>query len=364
MGRRIKSMPDGSVFEVHLGLFIITHQVWSVNSQATSNSLALIHVGLIRTMQIVLVTGGAGFIGSHLVGQLFEKGYHVKVLDNLSTGKLSNFNSNTLSSGAVDFVKGDIRDSGLVEKCCAEADVVIHLAAQTSVPFSVQNPLFNNDVNVKGTSNLLNSSAKAKIKRFLFISSCAVYGEPAYLPVDEKHPTNPISPYAESKLTAEQECLRQNDESAFESVVFRLFNVYGPKQGLSEYSGVITKFIDRIKQKLPLIIYGDGSQTRDFVYVNDIVNAIMLALENKKAPGNIFNIGTGMAVPLKALANTMLSLTGADLKIVNADPRLGDIKHSYADITKASQLLGYKPEFSLKEGLEALLRENNILAKS
>jgi UDP-glucose 4-epimerase len=314
-------------------------------------------------MKNVLVTGGAGFIGSHLVEQLFEKGYHVKVLDNLSTGKLSNFNSNILNPGAVDFVKGDIRDSGLVEKCCVEADVVIHLAAQTSVPFSLQNPEFNNDVNVKGTLNLLNSSVEAKVSRFLFISSCAVYGEPVYLPVDETHPTNPISPYAESKLIAEKECLRLNDGGAFESVVFRFFNVYGPRQGLSEYSGVITKFIDRIKQKLPLIIYGDGSQTRDFVYVKDIVNAIMLALENKKAPGNIFNVGTGRAVPLQELADTMLSLTGADLKIVKAAPRLGDIKDSYANITKASQLLGYKPKFSLKEGLEALLRENNILAQ-
>jgi UDP-glucose 4-epimerase len=132
---------------------------------------------------------------------------------------------------------------------------------------------------------------------------------------------------------------------------------------LSEYSGVITKFIDRIRQELPLIIYGDGSQTRDFVYVNDIVNAIMLALENENAPGNIFNVGTGRAVSLQELADTMLSLAGVDLKIVNADPRIGDIRHSYADITKASHLLGYKPEFSLKEGLEALLRENNILAK-
>jgi len=314
-------------------------------------------------MQNVLVTGGAGFIGSHLVEQLFEKGYHVKVLDNLSTGKLSNFNSNTLSPGAVDFVKGDIRDSGLVEKCCVETDAVIHLAAQTSVPFSLQNPEFNNDVNVKGTLNLLNSSVEAKVSRFLFISSCAVYGEPSYLPIDEKHPTNPISPYAESKLIAEKECLRLNNEGELRSVVFRFFNVYGPRQGLSEYSGVITKFIDRIKQKLSLIIYGDGSQTRDFVYVNDIVNSIMLALENKKAPGNIFNVGTGRAVPLQELAETMLSLTSADLMIVNADHRLGDIKHSYADITKASQLLGYAPEFSLKEGLEALLRENNILAE-
>jgi UDP-glucose 4-epimerase len=311
----------------------------------------------------VLVTGGAGFIGSHLVEKLSSFGYRVRVIDNLYTGKLSNLGFDLLDCRSVEFIEGDIRDSGLVEKCCADAEAVIHLAAQTSVPFSMQNPEFNNDVNVKGTLNLLNSSSEANVKRFLFISSCAVYGEPAYLPIDEKHPTNPISPYAESKLAAEKECLRLNDEGAFESVVFRFFNVYGPRQGLSEYSGVITKFIDRIKQKLPLIVYGDGSQTRDFVYVNDIVNAIVLALENKKAPGNIFNVGTGKEVPLQELAKTMLSLTGAMLQIVNVDPRIGDIKHSYADITKASQLLGYKPEFSLKEGLEALLCENNILAK-
>ena len=311
----------------------------------------------------ILVTGGAGFIGSHLVKKLSSLGCRVRVIDNLYTGKLSNFGSDLLNCGSVDFIEGDIRDTNLVKKCCADAEVVIHLAAQTSVPFSMQNPEFNNDVNVKGTLNLLNSSAEANVKRFLFISSCAVYGEPSYLPVDEKHPTNPISPYAESKLIAEKECLRLNSEGPFEAVVFRFFNVYGPGQGLSEYSGVITKFIDRIKQKLPIVIYGDGSQTRDFVYVNDIVNAIMLALENENAPGNIFNVGTGRAVSLQELADTMLSLAGVDLKIVNADPRIGDIRHSYADITKASHLLGYKPEFSLKEGLEALLRENNILAK-
>ena len=312
----------------------------------------------------VLVTGGAGFIGSHLVGKLSSLGFRVRVIDNLYSGKLSNLGSDLLNSQSVEFIEGDIRDTYLMKKCCADAEVVIHLAAQTSVPFSMQNPEFNNDVNVKGTLNLLNSSSEANVKRFLFISSCAVYGEPAYLPVDEKHPTNPISPYAESKLVAEKECLKLNDMGAFESVVFRFFYVYGPKQGLSEYSGVITKFIDRITQRLPLIIYGDGSQTRDFVYVNDIVNAIVLALENKEAPGNVFNVGTGTAVSLQELANTMLSLTEVDLKIINADHRIGDIKNSYANINKANQLLGYKPEFSLKEGLKALLHENNILVKS
>ena len=308
----------------------------------------------------VMVTGGAGFIGSHLVRKLAERSYRVKVLDNLSTGKLSNISSELLRGGSVDVIKGDIRDAELVKKCVDDVDAVVHLAAQTSVPFSVQNPEFNNEVNVKGTLNLLNSSVETNLSKFVFTSSCAIYGEPIYLPVDEKHPTNPISPYAESKFIAERECLRLNDERLLKSVVVRLFNVYGPRQGLNDYSGVITKFIDRIKQRLPLVIYGDGSQTRDFVYVEDTVNAIILALENRKVDGEVFNIGFGKATSIQELAQTMLSLAGLDLEILKAPPRLGDIKHSYADISKANKLLGYKPQFSLKEGLKDLLGENAL----
>jgi len=310
----------------------------------------------------ILVTGGAGFIGSHLVEKLAERGYKIKILDNLSTGKITNFDSALLHNELVDFVEGDIRDKALVSKCLNDIDIVVHLAAQISVPFSIQNPQFNNEVNIGGTKNLLKSSVENKINKFVFISSCAVYGDTVYLPVDEKHPTNPISPYAESKFIAEQECLNLNSGHHLGSVVLRFFNVYGPKQGLNEYSGVITKFMDRIKQRLPLTIYGDGSQTRDFVYVQDIVNAIVLAVEEKDVNGEIFNIGAGKAITIDKLAKTMLSLTGKELEIVRAPEREGDIKHSYANISKANKFLGYNPQFSLNEGLTNLLSQNDLLS--
>ncbi len=309
----------------------------------------------------ILVTGGAGFIGSHLVEKLVNSGYRVKVLDNLSTGKLSNLNSKFLSDASIDFVEGDIRDALLVKNCVKDVDAVLHLAAQTSVPLSMQNPDFNNDVNINGTQNMLNQSVQANVAKFLFISSCAVYGDPAYLPVDEETPTNPISPYAKSKLHSEQACLSLNGKNLVKSVVLRFFNVYGPRQGLNDYSGVITKFIDSIKQKKPLTVYGDGSQTRDFVYVQDIVNAIVLALENDSVTGEIFNIGFGKKTTIQELAQTILTLTTSDLEILNLPVREGDILHSYANISKAKKHLGYKPKFKLKEGLEALLMENSLL---
>jgi UDP-glucose 4-epimerase len=226
---------------------------------------------------------------------------------------------------------------------------------------SIENPKLTHDVNVNGTSNVLGLSEKAGVKKFVFSSSCAVYGEPVYLPIDEKHPANPISPYAESKLASERECLRLNMENRLKSVILRFFNVYGPKQGLNDYSGVITKFKDRIEQRLPLLIYGDGLQTRDFVYIRDIVNAIILALENQAANGEIFNIGTGRATSIKELSRTMLSLAGVDLNVINDPDRLGEIVHSYADVSKANRLLKYKPKFTLTDGLKELLHEDTLL---
>lgn len=302
-----------------------------------------------------LLTGGAGFIGSHLAKRLVEQGYNVRILDNLSTGKLSNLSD----CKPIEFVQGDIRDPDTVEKCCQNVDIVVHLAAQTSVPFSIKNPDFNDDVNIKGTQNLLNKSTQAKIQKFILISSCAVYGDTTYLPIDEAHPTNPISPYAKSKLTAEQETLQKNNQTT-KTVALRLFNVYGPKQGLSEYSGVITKFIDRIKQQQPLIIYGNGQQTRDFIYVQDVVNAITLAIQTEKANNQIINIGTGKPTQINQLAETILTLTGTNLAITKTNARQGDIKQSYANITKAKTLLTYNPQYTLTQGLKNLLKENNI----
>jgi len=306
-----------------------------------------------------LVTGGAGFIGSHLVAKLAQQGYSVRVLDNLSTGKLSNI-ERLLKEGSVDFTKGDIKDASTVKAAVSSVDMVYHLAAQISVPLSILNPKLNHEVNVVGTSNLLSASKNAGVGRFVFVSSCAVYGEPIYLPIDEAHPTNPISPYAESKLTSEQECIKLSKDHEIEAAVVRFFNVYGPRQGLNEYSGVITKFIEKIKKKLPLTIFGDGQQTRDFVFVQDITNALLLASKSKDANGQIFNIGTGKATTIKSLAETLLALTDSKVKLKFAPERSGDIKHSYANISKANKILGYKPEFHLSEGLKAFLDENAL----
>ena len=307
----------------------------------------------------VLVTGGAGFIGSHVVDRLVKDGYAVRVIDDLSTGRLDNIKGH-LSSGRVDFVKGDIRDASLVRKRLDGVSMVVHLAALTSVPFSVENPDLTFDVNLLGTLNLLRSSIEARVDRFVFVSSCAVCGDPEFLPVNEEAPTNPISPYAESKLVAERYCLGFNERQLLRSVVLRFFNVYGPRQGMNDYSGVITRFIDRTRHKLPLVIYGDGSQTRDFVNVHDVAEAVLASMKSSKVEGEVFNIGSGKPTTINELAKTVLELAGVDLKICYENSRAGDIKDSYADISKAKKFLGYEPKVSLKAGLQALLEEKVV----
>ena len=309
-----------------------------------------------ETVDKVLVTGGAGFIGSHLVDRLVDCGYHVRVVDNLSTGKRENI-SGHLKSGAVEFVEGDIRDASVIEGCVEHVDVAVHLAAIISVPFSVENPSVTFDVNVKGTLNLLRACAEAKVDKFVFASSCAVYGEPEFLPLNEEHPSNPISPYAESKLAAEKFCLGFHAKQLLQSVVLRFFNVYGPRQGVNDYSGVITRFIDQGRKGLPLIVYGDGGQTRDFVNVHDVVEAVSSAMTSEYAEGKLFNIGFGQATSVNELAETILETAKLDSQVLHEEPRLGEIRHSYADISKAEKLLEYKPKVSLKDGLAELLAE-------
>jgi UDP-glucose 4-epimerase len=313
-------------------------------------------MSLTRENKKVLVTGGAGFIGSHVVDSLVDRGYGVRVVDDLSAGKLSNIEAH-LKSGRVDFVRGDVKDAEFVRKCVRDVGAVVHLAAITSVPFSVDNPGFTYDTNVAGTLNLLISCAEEKVGKFVFTSSCAVYGEPQWLPVNEECPTGPISPYAESKLAAEHFCMGFHEKRLLRSVILRLFNVYGPRQGVNDYSGVVTRFIDRSRQGLPLIIYGDGSQTRDFVHVLDVVEAVLSSLENADAEGEVFNIGSGSPVSVLELAKTVLELTDSNLEILYDKPRVGDVKYSYADVSKAARLLGYKPKLSLKDGLRSLLGE-------
>jgi UDP-glucose 4-epimerase len=308
----------------------------------------------------VLVTGGAGFIGSHLVDKLVNSGYSVRVIDNLSTGKLANIQGH-IDKGKIDFVAGDIRDIETVKKCVHGVDAVLHLAAVTSVPFSVDNPVFTYEVNVSGTLNLLASLAKERIGKFMFISSCAVYGDPKYLPINESHTTNPISPYAESKLLGERYCLGFHENRLLKTVALRFFNVYGLRQGLNDYSGVITKFVGRLKQNLPLIIYGDGTQTRDFIHVTDIVDAIFRSLNTEAAEGQVFNIGSGKPTSLNELANTLLLLAGSNSTIIHEEPRIGDILHSYAETSQAKKLLGFSSKRQLRDGLHEILSDSSLL---
>lgn len=307
-----------------------------------------------RSKKTVLVTGGAGFIGSHVVDRLVEEGYSVRILDNLSTGTLDNISCH-VSSGSVEFVRGNICDYSLVKESLHGVKVVIHLAAQTSVPFSVAYPQLTFDVNLGGTLNLLRASASERVDRFIFASSCSVFGNPLTLPLDESSPTNPISPYAESKLLGGRYCLGLNDRQILKSVVLQFFNVFGPKQIMNDYSGVITRFVDNVVRKEPLVVYGDGLQTRDFVNVSDVADAIILAIDCQSVDGEVFNVGSGKPTSIKELSNIVLKLADVDLEVKYGALRAGDIYESYADISKAKKLLGFEPKVSLKDGLRSLL---------
>ena len=310
----------------------------------------------------VLVTGGAGFIGSHLVDKLVEKGCRVTVLDDLSNGELHNIKGHLLK-GNMKFVEGSILNYGAVEKAVADADAVVHLAAIVSVPFSVLNPKLTYDVNVNGTRMLLDQCVASQVKRFILVSSCSVYGEPRYVPTDELHPTSALSPYAESKLEAERVCLKNSDEGRLETVVFRLFNVYGLRQAQNGYAGVISSFAERLARGMPLIIYGNGLQTRDFVHVSDVSEAIWLALSKSNIEG-VFNIASGKPVEIKQLAEVMTDLGDIENpRIVFAKPREGDIRNSHGDFSKAKEMLGYEPKTELRGGLGELLENvENIVA--
>jgi len=303
----------------------------------------------------VLVTGGAGFIGSHIVDSLLAKDLEVTVLDNLSSGKMKNIGQH-LNKENLHFIKGDIRDDDSVKQAVRNVDAVIHEAALVGVARSVENPFSTNEVNVTGTLNLLKASLDSGVKRFIYASSASVYGEIETLPKKETLPTRPISPYGTSKLAAENYCKAFFKVYGLETVSLRYFNVYGPRQTSGPYSGVITVFINRLLNDEPPIIHGDGTQTRDFTDVQDAVQASMLSLKCKNAVGEEFNVATGKQTTINQLAQALLNLTGkTSLQPTHTEPRQGDIKHSYADISKAKRVLGYEPKITLKEGLNALV---------
>ena len=303
----------------------------------------------------VLVTGSAGFIGSHLVNRLAERGDEIVALDDLSTGQLGNI-TDYLGRSNFKFVKGDIRDKKLVRDCASRVDSVVHLAAISSVPYSVQNPLETHQVNVTGTLNLLEACVNDGVEKFIYASSCAVYGDAKKLPISEDHPLDARSPYAESKIAAEEYCHVFRKRYKLQTVSVRAFNVYGPGQRKSDYGGVLTRFVGRMENGEPPIIYGDGEQSRDFVHVYDIVTALIRILEDKGQSSEVYNLGSGRAVTINQLASILQqTLHREDLKPIHMPPRAGDIKQSQADISRAQSELGFRPHISLEEGLRRLV---------
>lgn len=319
--------------------------------------------GLVRDCRSVLVTGGAGFIGSHLVDRLISDGHEVRVLDNLSTGSLKNVERH-MGRKEFQFMKADITNTSALRKALKGVDAVFHEAAIVSVVLSVSDPILINEVNTTGTLKVLKASADAGVRRLVYASSCANYGEQGKARIKEDSPLRPMSPYAVSKLAAEKYCLTFSELGRLETVCLRYFNVYGPRQRLSPYSGVITIFQDRLRRNQPPIIYGNGKQTRDFVNVSDIVEANMLALNVERATGEVFNIGTGLRTSLRALAEMIVrTRKGSKLRPIYAPPRLGDIEHSCADIGKARRILGYSPSMTLHHYINCA-QQNHVRANA
>ncbi|APV45151.1 UDP-glucose 4-epimerase [Dehalogenimonas formicexedens] len=302
--------------------------------------------------ETIVVTGGAGFIGSRLCLRLCDLGYSVTILDNLSTGQLDRLKPMLEHSGAR-FVQGDIRDKAILERIISGADYLYHLAASISVAKSIVEPLTTLDVNASATLEILRLAAKYELKKVVLASSAAVYGDVELMPVNEQTALNPLSPYAISKVIAEQYAQLFNDFAGMPTVILRFFNVYGPGQdSTSEYSSVIPKFIHRVTSGQPPIIFGDGEQTRDFVHVDDVVSATILALgENARG---VFNVGSGEAATLNHLTWLLLDITGNSLSPVYEAERLGDIRHSVADINKVRNI-GYMPVVELRSGLEQMV---------
>ncbi len=302
------------------------------------------------TIKQALVTGGAGFIGSHLVDALLDDGCEVVVLDNLSTGHLSNLEHVYKD---IDFREGDIRDLETMKQSATGCDVIFHLAAVVSVPQTVADPVHSAQVNDLGTLNVLETARLQKVKRVVLASSCAVYGDDPEIPKHEGMLLRPQSPYAVQKLTNELNARLYAELYGLDTVCLRYFNVFGPRQDPSSpYSGVISIFMTRAVENEAPIIYGDGRHFRDFIYVKDVVGANLLAAAAQKAGGKIVNIGTGCHVRISRVWESISALAGVRLQPFFENARPGDIVESVADIQIAGSLLGFEPQYSFQEGLE------------
>lgn len=349
----------------------------------------------------LLITGGAGFIGSHMAENFANKGWEVVVLDNFLTGKRENLSH---ISGKLKIVEGDIRNASIVNEVMAGCDAVIHLAALASVPASFKNPVETYEVNFMGTQNVLEAAHQHKVKRVTFASSSAVYGDTQTFPITEENPDNPLSPYGVSKLLGEKLCRFYNTAFGLSVVIFRFFNVYGPRQNpFSEYSAVIPKFLSIIKDGGTPVIFGDGEQTRDFIYISDLVHAHELALEEVTKSQNYgvtesqshrvtesqyllrdfetnpkgvtsrlrdsvtfpvsaspLNLGSGEKTSLNDLIKIISGQLGREVKPKYDPPRAGDILHSYCEISKINDVLTFKPQITMEKGIEKMLKYYNL----
>lgn len=301
-------------------------------------------------MSRYLVTGGAGFIGSHIVDALLAKGHQVRVLDDLSSGKRENLDH---VKDKVELLVGDIRDRELTKKACDSVEYVLHAAAWRSVPKSMNDPIGYIDVNVLGTTNLLQAAVEAKAKRFVCVSSSSVYGEAKEMPLKETQPTAPISPYAASKLMDEQLCGLYSRAFGIEANAVRYFNVFGPRQSLeNEYAVVVPKFIVSLLNNESPPIYGDGSQSRDFTYVTNVVDATILASQVPGIAGEVFNIALGEEHTVLDLLEELNKVMGLDVAPAFKPHRAGDVQRTFADSSKAEKILGWKGKVSFSDGLK------------
>lgn len=304
-------------------------------------------------MSLYLVTGGAGFIGSYLVRSILERGESVRILDNFSTGNRKNLAG---VEAEVEILEGDLRELEDARRGTAGVDYVFHQAAIPSVPRSVQEPIESHQANATGTLNLLVAARDAEVRRLVYASSSSVYGANPTLPKVESMRPEPLSPYAVSKLTAEQYCLVFHQLYGLETVALRYFNVFGPRQDPnSPYSGVVSRFIDALRSGEAPRIDGDGEQTRDFTYVENVARANLAACHGEGAAGGVYNIGCQTRTSVNELWQSMAAIAGSSLHPSYGPARTGDVRDSLADITRAREALGFEPEVGLEEGLERTL---------
>ena len=308
-----------------------------------------------------LVTGGSGFIGSNVVKLLIGEGYDVRVIDNLSSGYIENI-SEYIDAGKVDFINGDITDTAAVEKAMAGVDVVFHLAASVGRQRSIDNPQLDSEINLIGTVNVLEGMRKNGVKRIVYSSSAAMFGELVTPTIDENHPQNADSPYGVSKLAAEKMILAYSGIYDITGVCLRYFNIYGVNQRFDLYGNVIPIFAKRIFAGEPITIYGDGSQTRDFVNAKDVAKANLLASKSENGT-DVYNLGSGESVTINWLAEKMQEIAGINVGIVYAPERPADVKHCKANAEKAEKILGFKASVGLEEGLKQYLEwyKNNCV---